>query len=518
MTLPSESSAKAVDNSTTSTPSKGGNQDKTTTTTSMPASASISTVSSHPQKYNNNSNVSKNNTPTRSKPAHLAYQSSPVSLYTPRMNLPPPPPGMTPEMMKQFAAHHQSQMAFAAAAMYHPNHPNAARLNSSPSGNSGKYTYNPMMAGPSTPGAISRMPQGMGTGGGSGPSPASSTAALAHYNAMAHGSRQHRVMAPHAFPQMPPPTPRRTHQHAMGHVQQGAVASSPVASPFGHLPSPLPPPGVFNHRGVNGMMQMMQNHNVHSPTNKNQPPGPKSSNLSITYRSSTRNKGSSGRKPSTWKHPFMEPNSSSVLTGPNSPANTRGPKNVPITNPYGFHYSSIVKDESTAIAPCASNETKIKVVGVTTEQISRAIPKDASAIFHILDRRINFDSFPEDASLYSLLRAWVQDDPYRYIPPPDLESQMEYDGYQKLSKADSITYPRRKRRKLRVPQKSCDILSYFGKKPYSPKVGSINELKLEAIERGKWLLKEARKDRRVREKIAKEKLRKRGLVIPGLSF
>ena len=49
-------------------------------------------------------------------------------------------------------------------------------------------------------------------------------------------------------------------------------------------------------------------------------------------------------------------------------------------------------------------------------QISASIPKNASSIFHIWDRRIDFDSFGEDASLYSRLRSWVQDDPYRRGP------------------------------------------------------------------------------------------------------
>lgn len=54
---------------------------------------------------------------------------------------------------------------------------------------------------------------------------------------------------------------------------------------------------------------------------------------------------------------------------------------------------------------------------VTKEQIRKAMPKDASAIFHILNRRINFDAHQEDASMYSLIRSWVQDDPFRYTPP-----------------------------------------------------------------------------------------------------
>ena len=49
----------------------------------------------------------------------------------------------------------------------------------------------------------------------------------------------------------------------------------------------------------------------------------------------------------------------------------------------------------------------------TAAQISASIPSNASSIFHILDRRIDFDSLPQDTSFYALMRCWVQDDPYR---------------------------------------------------------------------------------------------------------
>ncbi len=49
----------------------------------------------------------------------------------------------------------------------------------------------------------------------------------------------------------------------------------------------------------------------------------------------------------------------------------------------------------------------------TAAQITAAIPSDASSIFHIFDRRVDFDALPGNASNYSLLRRWVQDDPYR---------------------------------------------------------------------------------------------------------
>jgi hypothetical protein len=58
----------------------------------------------------------------------------------------------------------------------------------------------------------------------------------------------------------------------------------------------------------------------------------------------------------------------------------------------------------------------------TAESILRSLPETASSIYHVYDRRINLDSLPADPSMYSLLRAWVWDDPYRaqieplYVP------------------------------------------------------------------------------------------------------
>lgn len=40
---------------------------------------------------------------------------------------------------------------------------------------------------------------------------------------------------------------------------------------------------------------------------------------------------------------------------------------------------------------------------------------DKPGVIRIYDRRINIKELNEDASLYSLLRAWVQDDPERFV-------------------------------------------------------------------------------------------------------
>lgn len=72
------------------------------------------------------------------------------------------------------------------------------------------------------------------------------------------------------------------------------------------------------------------------------------------------------------------------------------------------------RKNSPAIEPtCASQQIK----ELTESQIAAAIPENASAVFHIMDRRINFDHHSSDPSVYSLLRSWVQDDPFRKIVP-----------------------------------------------------------------------------------------------------
>jgi hypothetical protein len=53
--------------------------------------------------------------------------------------------------------------------------------------------------------------------------------------------------------------------------------------------------------------------------------------------------------------------------------------------------------------------------------------ENKSACHYVFDRRIDLVSVPPDASLYSLLRAWVQDDPSRpaQMPIPSVSSRLE---------------------------------------------------------------------------------------------
>eukprot|EP00978_Attheya_sp_CCMP212_P007714 scaffold17925_cov56-Attheya_sp.AAC.7 len=112
---------------------------------------------------------------------------------------------------------------------------------------------------------------------------------------------------------------------------------------------------------------------------------------------------------------ISSPSTKEALPPPASPISA-GPKSGPMT---GFDSSSGggggVSSSSAAVAnPYGPGGGATRL---TAEQVVDAIPENASSIFHILDRRVNLDAHHPDVSFYSLLRAWVQDDPYRQIPP-----------------------------------------------------------------------------------------------------
>jgi hypothetical protein len=74
------------------------------------------------------------------------------------------------------------------------------------------------------------------------------------------------------------------------------------------------------------------------------------------------------------------------------------------------------RKSSPRILPYADQDVEY----LTKQEIAAAIPESASAIFHIMGRRVNLDQHTPNSSLYSLVRSWVHDDPYRTIPPPSL--------------------------------------------------------------------------------------------------
>lgn len=73
-----------------------------------------------------------------------------------------------------------------------------------------------------------------------------------------------------------------------------------------------------------------------------------------------------------------------------------------------------------------SRYEKVKHVSLpTAKEIEDNIPSNASSVFHVMDRRIDFDSLREDANCYELLRAWVKDDPCR-VPQRRYGNLMDY--------------------------------------------------------------------------------------------
>lgn len=126
---------------------------------------------------------------------------------------------------------------------------------------------------------------------------------------------------------------------------------------------------------------------------------------------------------------------------PSQPSLPHGNHQMPagVTNP-GKRFPSAkpnIRPPAMAAAPAALKPirrlAKVRpyanqAIPVSMEEIYRSIPKDASAVFHVLDRRINLDAFAPvttkdwDVSVpvYSLLRAWVQDDPCRQVPAHQL--------------------------------------------------------------------------------------------------
>jgi hypothetical protein len=79
--------------------------------------------------------------------------------------------------------------------------------------------------------------------------------------------------------------------------------------------------------------------------------------------------------------------------------------------------SSSLKSSSTPVSSQQERSSPGRTsTTATIRQIERGIPFNPPAVVHIYDRRINLD---QHASLYSLLRSWLQDDLYRCTPPFD---------------------------------------------------------------------------------------------------
>lgn len=67
------------------------------------------------------------------------------------------------------------------------------------------------------------------------------------------------------------------------------------------------------------------------------------------------------------------------------------------------------------------SQDRPRLPGSMEQAIVEHMPPFASSIVHLYDRRINFDTMSSNASSYSLLRAWIQDDPDRISFSTDVD-------------------------------------------------------------------------------------------------
>ena len=175
---------------------------------------------------------------------------------------------------------------------------------------------------------------------------------------------------------------------------------------------------------------------------------------------------------------------------------------------------------STSLHHFPPPSTKAKVTShnpmpITTKDIVQAIPENASCVFHILDRRVNFDAHPEDASLYSLLRSWVQDDPYRQVPPQDDYTETVVCQSPPLvaeSKPSSLERCPVDGQ-LREQGTNEEVDTLFKMKIAKTVDPSIRMLRKDLVARARRTKKEKIRSRSIRTAAARESLKRRGIIL-----
>lgn len=172
---------------------------------------------------------------------------------------------------------------------------------------------------------------------------------------------------------------------------------------------------------------------------------------------------------------------------------------------------STLRRPSTVASSAASNAKMVSYAAYpptqfpSVEEIEASIPANASSIFHVLDRRINFDNFSKAASFYSLLRGWVQDDPYRC--DASLHRQLLAGGdWVQVSEDDSAQRPKKRQRANGGP---VDVLAFLQQLKGSTEQPTMVELRREHVARAKEIQSEARKLDRLKMARAKESLERR---------
>ena len=153
---------------------------------------------------------------------------------------------------------------------------------------------------------------------------------------------------------------------------------------------------------------------------------------------------------------------------------------------------------------------------LTQENVRRAIPANASCVVHVLDRRVNLDACAPDASHYSLLRAWVQDDPCRQIPPPGSNIFESVPLSTCISEGLNADVVPSKKRKIETTG-TCNVLDSLVNASEHDSAPSLNSLRDQLVTNGKRLRREKRREEKVWMNATRENLKSMGIDLPTVS-
>jgi hypothetical protein len=151
-------------------------------------------------------------------------------------------------------------------------------------------------------------------------------------------------------------------------------------------------------------------------------------------------------------------------------------------------------------------------VKVTKEQIRESIPENASCIFHILDRRVNLDAHSPDASFYSLLRSWVQDDPYRQMPPlgSNIFEYVSLPSERRIEERASVVRPKRKTEDIGT----CDVFAKLPNVTMKDPEPSPKKMREQLVAGSKRIKRQKQKEYLAQMEASWESLKSLGIALP----
>jgi hypothetical protein len=129
---------------------------------------------------------------------------------------------------------------------------------------------------------------------------------------------------------------------------------------------------------------------------------------------------------------------------------------------------------------------------------------------------VNLDACAPDASHYSLLRAWVQDDPCRQIPPPGSNIFESVPLSTCISEGLNADVFPSKKRKIETTG-TCNVLDSLVNASEHDSAPSLNSLRDQLVTNGKRLRREKRREEKVWMNATRENLKSMGIDLPTVS-